>query len=609
MGASTVVSLTYQADIRDLKAKLASIPGITEAEARKSVAALEKQLKSLSKAGEQTKAKAKGAAEGLKAIGDAGDRAGRDAQKLAGILGSISPDLGNLARGVNDAGDALDVLGSSGAALAGPIGILGAAVAALGAAFVAVQGDIDRARASTEAIREVYRTTLPTARALEDAQIKLAAATGQITEAEAEHKAASLSAQRAVLDYASAQREQRAALDESIVSAEKWLSVTRGAFALLPESTQAYTDQINVVRRAADAVFGWSSTIEQGRRNIEALNSAVAIEAENQAAFVDVTMALSDATRSETDAREIRRSVVERDLALQAEEAERLERLRVARAELWAMAEPQMKSQTERADAIIARRDAELDRIDELVAATGALEAADAARAATQIETEQELADLRAELVEDLQARQQRADEEALRAIERRRDAYREAASIIAGSLGEVADALEGAEGASASQREAAFRVAKAIAYAEAVINTAQGVTAALTLPPPLGFAAAATVAAAGAAQVATIAATEPSYHQGGMVRDMAPDEVRGPRMTSDEAVLTSRGVRAVGGPQGVSEANRGRPGASQAAPMVVGVIAPPGSPTRLLREAVRSRDGAATIVTTARSSPLRVRR
>lgn len=52
---------------------------------------------------------------------------------------------------------------------------------------------------------------------------------------------------------------------------------------------------------------------------------------------------------------------------------------------------------------------------------------------------------------------------------------------------------------------------AKAFGIAEAVINTAVGITEALKLPPPLGWAQAAAVAAAGAAQIATIASARPN--------------------------------------------------------------------------------------------------
>jgi hypothetical protein len=151
----------------------------------------------------------------------------------------------------------------------------------------------------------------------------------------------------------------------------------------------------------------------------------------------------------------------------------------------------------------------------------------------------------------------------------------------------------------------------KGVAIAQAIINTAQAVTAALTIPV-VGKAVAVAVGIAGGLQVAKIAATEPSFHQGGMVGDMAPDEIRGPRMTTGEGVLTSRGVRSVGGPSAVQAANEGRSSGAaspQSSPQVIAVLTPPGSPTRILRDATRSQAGAAMVRSASRPSVLRTTR
>jgi hypothetical protein len=61
------------------------------------------------------------------------------------------------------------------------------------------------------------------------------------------------------------------------------------------------------------------------------------------------------------------------------------------------------------------------------------------------------------------------------------------------------------------------FEVQKAFSVTEAIINTAKGVTSALgSAPPPVNFVLAGITAAAGAAQVATIAQSEPSAAAGG---------------------------------------------------------------------------------------------
>lgn len=72
-----------------------------------------------------------------------------------------------------------------------------------------------------------------------------------------------------------------------------------------------------------------------------------------------------------------------------------------------------------------------------------------------------------------------------------------------------------------AAQNSTLFKVQQAFAIANAVINTAEGVTKALSLPFPANLAAAAKVAIAGAIQVAKIKATNPggsaSVTQGGL--------------------------------------------------------------------------------------------
>jgi hypothetical protein len=68
-----------------------------------------------------------------------------------------------------------------------------------------------------------------------------------------------------------------------------------------------------------------------------------------------------------------------------------------------------------------------------------------------------------------------------------------------------------------ASTLTTVFSKSKAAAIAAAIINTAVGITKALsTLPPPLSWAQAALIAASGAAQIATISRTNASGGGGG---------------------------------------------------------------------------------------------
>ena len=92
------------------------------------------------------------------------------------------------------------------------------------------------------------------------------------------------------------------------------------------------------------------------------------------------------------------------------------------------------------------------------------------------------------------------------------------AATDLFSSFGELANAF--ADESEDAQRRA-FNINKAVGIANAIINTSVGVTKALaTLPPPVSFITAATTAASGAAQIATIAKSQ--FQGGGSGSDVS---------------------------------------------------------------------------------------
>ena len=104
------------------------------------------------------------------------------------------------------------------------------------------------------------------------------------------------------------------------------------------------------------------------------------------------------------------------------------------------------------------------------------------------------------------------------------------------------------------------FAANKAAAISMAVINTAVGASKALADGGIAGIVLAALMIAAGAVQIGVIAAQQPTFHVGGIVKpaSRAPDEVSATLMQG-EGVLTRRGVDAVGGADAVQAANRGQ--------------------------------------------------
>ena len=120
-----------------------------------------------------------------------------------------------------------------------------------------------------------------------------------------------------------------------------------------------------------------------------------------------------------------------------------------------------------------------------------------------------------------------------------------------------------------AAQKEAAldaWRTQKALALTAASINTALAVINAFATAPNIimGAVLAVVAGAAGAVAIASIAAEQPpSFHSGGILR---ASDVRGATMDSvmvrakpGEGVLSTSGVAAAGGPDGVDALNAGR--------------------------------------------------
>jgi|694.fasta_scaffold13180_2 hypothetical protein len=121
--AGAVVSLTYQAQVDDLRKKLSSIPDITAAEARKAVRELDKAIKASSRA--------------ASSAGDAGAKAAKSAAAASKEVRDGLLELGDLA-GIPK--DRIDKLSKGMAALSSPIGLavagVGALAVGLGAAAV-----------------------------------------------------------------------------------------------------------------------------------------------------------------------------------------------------------------------------------------------------------------------------------------------------------------------------------------------------------------------------------------------------------------------------------------------------------------------------------------
>ena len=115
-----------------------------------------------------------------------------------------------------------------------------------------------------------------------------------------------------------------------------------------------------------------------------------------------------------------------------------------------------------------------------------------------------------------------------------------------------------------------AFRNQQKFQIAVTAMNTATAIMQAwASMPPPAAAVMTAAIIALGASQVATIAAQEPpSAHMGGLISGRTNSDERMIKARSGEGVLTAQGVQAIGGAQGLADANAGVGGGSQ--PLVI---------------------------------------
>lgn len=554
-----VVDVGVRLDTRDLERRLKGVSGITDKEARAIAAAMAKAGRAI----EGTAGSSDLAARALARVGDAGGAAGGAAAKLGGILDTIAPGLGDVARLGNDIGDALEVAGQAAGSLGPATVALGAGLAVAAAGFAALERDIQREAEAAAWAREQHALLVPTLRATEDATIRLQVATGQLTEAQARQAEAALGAQRAVLDLGARQAEAAAALRGEQETAQRWLDLTT---SILPMA-------VNPAAQAADALFGWSETIATSEARLQALGDTVEQEAQAQAYLAEVVVGTGDAL--DEQARASARSTSASQAAAEAvaqEAAARDALLRVLSAGSAAVADlrdlqAEMEGQGSRLAAVEAQRAERLDSIarsyEAIALAQGeevAAAEAVAAMAAVEADAQRQREELRLQAVAQLSAAQETAHREQLQRLERERAAVVGGVSQALGAISSLAGTAAQAQGE--AQAEAAarlFRLQKGAAIAQIGVDSATAIVKALATLGPIGGAfAVAGITAAAAAQTAAVAAQElPAYHRGGLVQARQPGEVLA-RLEPGESVLTRRGTAAAGGETGVSSLNRG---------------------------------------------------
>jgi hypothetical protein len=514
MARADTVSLTYTADLSDLKKQLASIPGITAAEARKAVNELNRTNKALLRNQDKV---AKGTRQTDRALKDLGDTAGDSESSLramGGVLGLLSPEAERAVAAIAELGGGLEGV-TKGARVAGvslnaaiaTAGLVGVAVVAAAAAYTSMSQEMERAAAHAEFMREVNDSLEPSIRRVEDAELALAVALGQVSEAQADSTARALEAQRAVEDFAKAQREQRAELSETIETNQRYLDVL--------DSLGLYSRPLTAL---GNAVFGFSDSIEQATGELATLDKALQTNAKNQKTARKLTDNAADAkSRNEASTRRQTKAIRDEaaaiaqqaaaDRAARSEEIKGIQDAAAAREQLATLTAELSTGGDEGAQRELA--------INQQLAARVALLDQIAAQVGHTAEVEQAFFDIQADhqrQLEDLA--KERAEKERAMML-RNAQMQMSAFSTLYGGMADAAKVASDRIGQSNKKGAmVAFRAYQASAISQAIINGAVAVTQSFAqLGPVAGAIAAVGVGLATAAQVAVIASEKPSFN------------------------------------------------------------------------------------------------
>lgn len=287
-------------------------------------------------------------------------------------------------------------------------------------------------------------------------------------------------------------RERLAAIDESTLSEEKKIRERVRVNAIADEEI------IQAKRRQAE-------------EEIDLVNSV--LDARDRAAGRTI-----DIARREF---EFRRAQIEREIQDERRKAEALDAIDAEQAEFERQAREELPGNFIDDDSL----QAEIDRIRSVEAA--------------KLEELQNALEQRLIAEEDYERRRQNviAESEAIIRDLRAKELEFQL-STTASTFGKLADVTKKFAGEQSGIYRTLFAIQQSFAVASAVVSTANAVTKALeSAPPPINFINAAVVAAAGAAEIATIVAA--SFAQGGEVkdRDQKPGMIRGPGTGTSDSI------------------------------------------------------------------------
>jgi len=592
------IEISYKANLQDLLSKLKTIPNITDQEAKKMVAALDRQLKQAEKAAQKSAEASKKAAKeaanaakrGASSFDELADSARRAEDRLERVaessgdidrgfssiglaLRGVNPQLAEAADGLADAFAVTEGLTMSFSAL-NPIVLAGAAaVGALTLGYMSYQAEVKKSRELTLKLRDAQQALIDTQQEqqnnLIDAGGKLremrnqyALLTGQITEYQYNLEKAGEAANesfRGNIESAEATiqttKMQKAAVDSLIAA------FSSGETAVLSDQMK---EQLNTLQLQNAQI---SNNVDLTDRSVTAQGELYELSNLLNAQLVQQTKERDVLVLMQDEAVKLAKDMVtlEKELSDSNEEA-----ANAAKKVTKAKKETVDVSHDEE-DALRRLIELDMERFKKQQDATNELSKLSESTFLTKSEQEELAFEREMQRIKELgetaknveMANAIIAEENLKRQQQMKMDIFNTDmanASALSGAFSEFSSAVLQAamDNGRANQKTimGLFRMNQAAAVGEIAFNTAKAVTEALAYPP---IARAAMIAAAigtGAAQTSVVMAQKPpqaTFHMGGM----APDEMPA-RVLRGEAVLDRATVRRIGGEEGVKQLSQG---------------------------------------------------
>jgi chromosome segregation ATPase len=594
------IQISYKADLKDLMEKLKQIPNVTDQEAKKMVAALDRQLKQAENAAKKSAAASKKAAQeagkaasrGSQQFDDMADSARKAEERLEHVadasgdidrgfssiglaLRAVNPQLAEAADGIADAFSVTEGLTMSFKSL-NPYVIAGAvAVGALTLGYMSYQQEIEKARQLTLEMKDAQRGLNDSYKELRgnftdsltklgDIQDQYAVLTGSITEYDLALKqterrtkgmfTSNIEQQQTVID----QRTEELAMVKRIMKGNLD-SVTQQALLSETEKERLRNLQLitagvqkNVDLTAHDHILNNQLVKIRNSltKEIATQQKAMGIIVGHQEQALDMALQIQEYENATKQAKEAQVGSHEKIVDLNEDEEDNLRNL----IELDQKRFKGQQDASNKLQTLTEEQGLSATEIDEL-------------KFARELEIMAELGEVsqqQAEAKDLINAKIAEREEENIERLKKlKRDAFNQDMDnmqSLFSSLGEFTNAAMGLMKEKGREDSKAakilFNMSKAAALGDIAFESAKQIMAATALPPGFRGAKIGLVLATAAAQTGLVMAQQPpqsSFHMGGM----APDEMNS-RVLQGEAVLDRATVQRIGGEEGVQQLQQG---------------------------------------------------